>query len=374
MARPPIQSRLPALSVQTGEFDPHQSKASQIALRLRAIILENQSTRSTVFYPLREIADTFQVSLRTANLALKILEREDLLVSVRGSHSRIPGRKEWGTQPARAVVGLPLWMFGIRYSLIHRYLPLELGKRLWEQNLALTTVPFSEVADQRSDFDTNLSKHRMDFAVWLFPFAHNRNTILHLNDRGTGNLIIQHSSDPRVLPPDLVVQHNSAYAQVLRCWKHTHRIQHILIPRGNEYARGRGPAFARLAGEFGLTCEELPCTPELPGRLGSSRQSRAQHVGIALLDEPATAEFCHFDPPAFTRILRRHRVLFGNNTINLPFIPDLQFDAERIFIKPEPLARGIALQFSRRLSGGKPARPLEIRAEFNPAWPLHRYV
>lgn len=374
MPRPRIQSNLPLLKGAAIDFTPHSSKASQIAARLREIISEHPNTKSTIFYPLREIAEGFRVSLRTANLALKILEREDLLVPVRGSHSRIPGKREWGPHPTRATVGLPLWMFGIRYSQIHRYFPLELSHRLWEQNLTLTTIPFSEIGDRLANFESRLTKLRMDFAIWLYPFPHNRNTLLHLNDRGVGNLIIQHSGDPKVQPPDLLVQHERAYAQVLRCWKNLHRIHRILIPIGTEYPRGRGTDFARAAGEFGLACEEVPCTPELAASLTRSAKSRSKRLGIALLDEHATAEFSHFDPPAFQRVLKRHRVLFGNNLVNLPFVPELRYTAERIFVHPEQLAEQVSRQFTRRLAGNPEPTAIEVKARVDLAWPLHRYV
>ncbi len=268
---------------------------------------------------------------------------------------------------------MPLWMFGMRYSHVHKNLPYHLGEMLWKQNLVLDTIPYSEVEDLKPDFDDHLQRHKMDFAVWLFPFRHNRNAILRLKDSGVRTLVISQPGEVPGLPALIVIDCQQACQDILSLWKNTHGIQRIIIPEGLEYNRGRGKSFARLAQARGFQCQFIPCKPGLIRSLLNTPRSRTERLGIALLDEHATAEFTHGDPQAFSELAKIHRVLFGNNSINLPFIEDNQLTVERIGHSYETLARLVSQTIARLKGGANNPAPRRLICHHD-TWRLKRYV
>lgn len=379
VSRHPIRSPLPPLAQTLADHGSApaasgSTKAGHIAAALRALILRHQRGSGVLFYPLREIAGHFQVCLRTASLALDDLEREGLLVRMRGSRTEIPGFWQRGQSTVRGVVGLPLWLFGARYSHLHKTLPYVLGEMLWKQNLVLETIPYSEVEDKKTGFCDHLLRHRMDFVVWLHPFRHNRQTIQRLADAGVHNVVIAHADDRSIAPPDIVIDPGPACDNILARWKDLHGIRNVVIPEGFEYNRERAAGFIRRASAHGLVCRTVPCTDRLDKRLRLPCGPRSERLGVALLDEHATAEFTHCDPAAFCRQAARHRVLFANNTTNLPFVEDRALTVERIGSSAEEIADMIcALIRERRLGDLKPApRRYVCRHDFD--WRLRRYL
>jgi len=378
MPRSLLCSPLPGLKTSLTTvrgFNTSRNKISLIADALRPLITRHQGNTSIVFYPLREIAAHFSVSLRTAHLARSRLETEGLLIGIRGSHTEIPGSGQGGCYRGaiQGVVGMPLWLFGARYSHIHKNLPYALGERLWKQNLVLETIPYSEVEDLKPDFGDHLLRHKIDFALWLYPFKHNRNTILRLKDAGVRGIIIGHGGETPCLPPDIITDPKPAYLKVLTLWKHTHGIRKILIPEGLEYNRGRGKTFARLAQAKGFKCQFVSCKPDLIASLIHAPAPASDRLGIALLDEHASAEFTHGNPSAFSLLAKKHRILFGNNSINLPFIDDNELTVERIGLNPDLLARLIDQTVARLRAGEQTVTPRRLLLHHD-TWRLRRYV
>ena len=377
MPRSLLCSPLPGLKTSLNAirgFDASRNKISLIVDALRPLITRHQRSTSIVFYPLREIAAHFSVSLRTAHLARSRLETEGLLIGIRGSHTEIPGSGQGGYRGSiQGVVGMPLWLFGARYSHVHKNLPYALGELLWKQNLVLETIPYSEVEDLKPDFGDHLLRHKIDFAIWLYPFKHNRNTILRLKDAGVRSIIIGHGGESPCLPPHIITDPKPAYLKVLSLWKTVHGIQKIVIPEGLEYNRGRGQCFARLAQAKGFQCRFVACTPGLTGSLLDSVKTTAERLGIALLDEHASAEFTHGNPSAFSILAKKHRILFGNNSINLPFIDDNELTVERIGHNADLLARLIDQTLARLRAGEVTFTPRRLLFHHD-TWRLRRYV
>lgn len=338
------------------------------------MILRHQQGDSILFYPLREIARHFGVSLRTASLAQALLEKEGLLVGIRGSHTEIPGRARYRGRSVQGVVGMPLWLFGARYSHLHKYLPYALGELLWAHNLVLETIPYSEVEDLKFDFSDHLLRHRMDFVIWLYPFRHNRECILKLADAGVRNLIIAQSDETPFLPAHIVTDAAPSQLKILSVWRDVHGIRRIVIPEGYEYNRSRARSFARLAEGLGFQCEVLPCTSRLRPLKSFSRRINSDGVGVVLLDEHATAEFTHCDPRAFMRFAATHRVLFANNTVNLPFIEDNVLTVERIGVDTDKLAHLVCQLIQQWRSGGMDSAPRRLVCGCDIDWRLKRYL
>ncbi|WP_269523327.1 hypothetical protein [Coraliomargarita parva] len=355
-------------------FSGELSRSAQIADCLRQLIIEHREEKSLLFYPTREIASFFGVSLRSANLAVRALVDEGLLVTQRGSHSRIPGLDMWAKHHIRGVIGLPLWAFALRYSHLHKMMPPILAEQLWRQNIVLQSIWYSEVGDLADDFVDQLARQRMDFTLWLYPFPHNKNTIQILQDRGIPQFILRHVADPQVLAPDVLLYPDKAYEAVFQFWKQHHRIQRIIVPIASDYARGRETYFIAKARAAGFECEMRRWTVDAGSAILRQASSASETIGIALLDEHSTAEFCFLNPEASRLFFRDHRVLFGNNSINVPHVPDQVYSIERIYLRPPNISGGIEKIVYQKLNRSPKREKVVLQEECDLEWPLHSYL
>lgn len=339
MSRHPTKASLPPLEEVLSEFtglDPNESKLRQMTGLLEKVILAHRAMRNLTFYSTREIARFFGTSQNTASLVVKQLEEEGLLRRMRGSHTVMLGARIVTRSRIRAVVGLLQWSFAQRFSETHSRLAMVLGGELWKHQIALEIIPHYDISENRPDMDEMLKRHTIDFAIWPFPFGHHRDHLLRLQDRGTRNLVIGMDADTSPVAPSIIVEMIPAYRELLQSWREKHGIHRVVAISPREFTpRGRIKTFQTLAKELGFDCEVLPNTYTLPGELVASEKKR---IGIALLDEHSTAEFTFYDPPAFTKLVSRHRILMGNGSILVPFVPHGESRVDRIFvpIKQQP--------------------------------------
>lgn len=337
MPRYPTQTSLPPLAQlfsRFGSLEKTRSKLNQITDTLRPMILTHRTHQNQKFYSTRQIATFFKVSQNTAALVIKELEKEGLLRRVRSSQTQMLGSRVITPSRIRAVAGLLLWHFADRFSPWHTGLARSLSAVLWPEQIAFDIIPHYDLGEKRPDLDELLKRHTLNFAIWPFPFRHHRDHLLRLQDRGIRNLVI--GLEPEVDgntspgPPDLIVEIIPAYRRMLSYWKEEQGIRRVLVVRPREFEpRGRIEFFARLAAEMGFDTQIVPSTHALPAKLVAREK---KPIGIALLDEHSTAEFVFYDPPAFVKLLKRHRILFGNECPNIPFVPHGEQRVERIFI------------------------------------------
>ena len=382
--RYPTKSSLPALADVLPEFaglGADTSKLRQVAERLTTVILAQRATRNLTFYSTREIARFFEISQNTAALVVKQLEGDGLLRRVRGSQTLMLGAKIVTRAKIRAVVGLMQWNFAQRFSETHSQLALHLAEHLWPHQIALEIIPHYDIGDNRPDMDDMLKRHAIDFAIWPFPFGHHRDYLLRLQDRGTRNLVIGLDAETTPVPPTIIVETLPAYRELLQYWREKQGIRRVVVINPREFTpRGRIATFCALAKEMGFDCELLPNTYTLPGELVAKEKNP---IGIALLDEHSTAEFTFYDPPAFSELVRRHRILLGNGSLSVPFVPHGESRVDRIFVPiaqdPPPdgklqLCAAITQTMRAWCGGNFAARPLRVQAVFWDNGRLWRYL
>lgn len=331
--RYPDQSSLPALAQVLPDFvalDKKHPKLKQVTDWLRPVIQAHRTTRNLTFYSTRDLARFFGVSQNTAATVVKLLEGEGWLRRVRGSETLLLGSKVITRSKIRAVAGLMMWVFAQRFSEFHADLGRHLAEELWPHHIALEIIPHFDLGDNRPDLDERLKKHALDFAIWPFPFSHHKSHLLRLQDRGVRNLVIGTTSSDSTFGAQILVDFASSYKMLLRYWQKDHGIRRVVVIQPREFTpRKRLAIFAKIATEMGLECLVEPNRYELPAELLAREKRR---VGIALLDEHSMAEFCHYDPPAFVNLARRHRILFGVGSINLAFVPNGELRVDRIFL------------------------------------------
>jgi len=164
-----------------------------------------------------------------------------------------------------------------------------------------------------------------------------------------------------------------AYKQSLLHWRQAHGIKTVLVVRSGVVPRKRTGAFVTLAREQGFDCEVETCTPSLV-REWADRYAGSPPVGIALLDEHAVAEFVFYDPEAFVRLARSHRILFGNNYVNIPFAGHGELTVDRIFLVPEQLLESITNTLVHWREGDFTFKPPRLTADTHFGAALWRYL
>ena len=331
------QSSLPALHKIFPDFSGlanSQPKAKQVADLLKPVALAHRTTRNLTFYSTRDIAEFFGISQNTAVWTIRALESDGLLKRVRGSHTLLLGSKVIMRTRIRAVVGLMSWMFAQRFSEPLNELSRFLAAELWSHQIALEIIPHYDLGEERPDMNESIKKHALDFTIWLFPFSHHKDHLLHLQDRGIRNLVIGVEGIHSVFEPQILVDYLSSYKKLLNYWRDEHGINRVIVIQPSEFTpRKRIALFAQTAMAMGFDCVVEPNAYSFPATLLARE---IQRVGIALLDEHSAAEFTFYDPPAFVELLRRHRILFGYGSLNVPFVPHGEVKVDRIFIQTIP--------------------------------------
>jgi len=383
MPRYPSQFSLPPLETALPHFealDPERPKVEQVAETLRQLILEYRTRQNQTFYSTRELARFFAVSQNTAALAVERLESEGLLRRIRGSQTVMLGSRIITRTRIRAVAGLMSWIFAQRFSEAQIDLSRSLGQALWTQQIALDIIPHYDIGDTRPDLNETLKKHRLDFVIWPFPFNHHKEHLLFLRDRGVRNLVIGVEGVRSPFTPDVLVDFRSSYEELLRYWKETHGIRRVVVVNPGEFTpRRRINLFATVAREAGIDCCVEPSSYTLPGEILAREKKK---VGIALLDEHATAEFVFYDPPSFVALCKRHRILLGNGSLNVPFVAHGELRLERIFVPmmpnnpnfTRPLVPAIVKMLTQWSFGDFSAPPQSVQTRFWPDGVLWRYL
>jgi len=376
MPRPCIKSTLPPLSVSLPGFSgiPATSgKCEAIADALRPVILRHRESHNLTFHPSREVARFFGVCQQTATLAVGLLEKEGLLRRVRGSRTVVTGARTITRVKLRAVAGFPLGWIESKYSYAHRRLARELGDTLWKHHIALDTIPYIEIGGNLPDFTQRLHRHGINFAIWLTPLTHSRKAMLHLEDQGVRNLIIDFNTRTAGFKTDIVIDMLRAYAKIAARWRDEFALRHVVVIEPSDYPRERIKSFVQIIEQHGLSCEVLKHTPTLAGELEALYRA-GPPIGIALLDERATAEFTFHEPPAFVALARRHRVLYGSNYPEVPFAGHGETKIDRISLDHVYLTDSIAATLVRWLNKDYSDHPVTVAAlpAFNV--PLWRYL
>lgn len=295
---------------------------------IRQVALALRSEQNLPFYSMRELATCIGVPLRTIAIAFEHLESEGLLLRLRGSHTKLLGHSSQPLKKLAGVVGMPVWIFGLRHFIYRRTLARALGDALWNHSISIDTILYWEYEDLDHTFIERLLHHHIDAAVWFQPFRHNLEAIGHLKDRGVRSLVISDQEIPN-LSAHVVIDWQPAYEQVLAFWKKNHGIRKAILVEGPPHTAPRLRLFEELASRHGIACSRHKSSPELPGQLARGKPL-AGGTAIALFDDHASTEFSMRDPEAFLQLADRHRILFAREIPSIPFAAPGRFPCERL--------------------------------------------
>lgn len=376
MPRPPVHSTLPPLEKLLPRFaglSSSQGKAQGIADALRPAVVRHRHSVNQTFHTTREIARFFGVCQQTASLAAGMLEREGLLRRVRGAQTVVTGARNITRVKLRAVAGFPLGQIEAKYSYAHRRLFRELSDDLWRHHITLDSIPYVEIGGNLPDFNQRLHRHGLNFVVWLTPLSHTRDAMLHLEDQGVRNLVIDLNTRTAGFQSDVVIDMLKAYSGVAARWRKDFGVRRVLVIEASDYARERITNFTRIMEREGFDCTVLKNSPSLSGEIEAAHRT-GEKIGIALLDERATAEFTFWNPGAFVTLARRHRVLYGSNYPEVPFAGHGETKIDRIVINHIRLTEVTTATLVRWLNRDFSFKPVVIDTETAYDIPLWRYL
>lgn len=152
-------------------FHAGELRAVRMADLLRPLAQGLRAARPTVFYPLRETAEFFRVSIPTAAAAYGRLETEGLLMSRRGAMTMVPSRLSASRRAVRGVVGVPVWTPGFVQFRDWRIFVTGLDEAVRRHGFVADLIFYRQGEEVQPDFVDRVLKHQPDVLVWFDPVA-----------------------------------------------------------------------------------------------------------------------------------------------------------------------------------------------------------
>lgn len=182
---------LPPLAPHAAEFLRLAQTRTQTAALLdllRRIARDARRGDRQRFYPARAVGDAFRVPLPTVLRVFAELEKEGILLRVRGSGTLLQPRQAKPSASVRGVVGLPLWQYGYCNLTDWRLFVAALSDALRQRGYVADLI-FFQSGEQPRLLD-QLMAHHLDWIVWFKPRQEHGMIVQMLADRGVHTAIV----------------------------------------------------------------------------------------------------------------------------------------------------------------------------------------
>ncbi len=321
MARKQVERSLPPVEktfVAFAGFDPKTSRQGVILHELRVAAKKLRGTTSRPFYAMRDIAQYFEVPLRTVAVAYEELELEGLLNRIRGSKTLLIGKTISPRKPVRAVVGIPLWLHSIVVSPYTRLLHVELEERLRRCGFVADIIFFRDNERSKPEFAERLLQHKLDFVIWHTPHASDAQVLLFLKDSGVQQILIQTVENPISLAlPSYFLNWQVGYQAMMDNWL-AQGIKTVLLPEP-AYVRSQKAmhGFASMLTNCGLDVRFIKGQPV--ALRNAALKLRGDSTVVAFLDQLGADAFCNEEPVLIEEILKHCRLAFCRGPLRIPY-------------------------------------------------------
>jgi hypothetical protein len=270
---------------------------------LRPLARGLRAARPTVFYPLRETADFFHVSIPTAAAAYGRLEAEGLLMSRRGAMTMVPSRLSASRRAVRGVVGVPVWTPGFVRFRDWRIFVAGLDEAVRRHGFVADLIFYRQGEEVRPDFIDRVLKHRSDVLVWFEPAPADRETLQRLEDAGVSLAVV--SEQPAKGPWRRYFMDRSAgLRQGMQQWW-TAGIREVLVP-------GDGPGTPAVAAAIQQAARPQPrAVSSLLGQdVGAvlAALDGATDTAVFFDDDFLFSRLCQYAPRGLADLFRHRRV------------------------------------------------------------------
>ena len=370
MSRKPLHRALPPLAKvvpnrATVLAQDNRTAAVRDALRQAIGRLRTNSARP--FYAMREVAAFFDTSCTVVARVYHQLDREGLLLPLRGSKTLLAPRKMQPRSPIRGVVGIPIWVHGFTLT-DWRHFFTRLEEELRRYHFVADVIFFSNQAYDDHSLVERCVAHQLDHLIWLDPISSGREAIETLVDCGVRVVSLgEEVDDLPGRPYRLSWQH--AVRQGLRQWKRA-GLSTVIIPQMPSDA----PLHHRLKQllrQEGLLHRVWPVA-ETEVASCFAALNMQPHEGIVFEFPLVCLSLCQQALTHMIELCRRHRVMLADS-VNIP----------------APLVKGIEVDMAAMdwdkvidwvvndlVDGAPPAsRPVHtFRARWLPRVPLSRFA
>ncbi len=296
---PPLAHRLAGFR----GFGAGECRAERIADLLRPLARRFRTSRPRLFYPLREIASFFHVSIPTAADAYRRMEEAGLLTSRRGGMTLLPARASATCRAVRGVVGVPVWTPGFVGFRDWRIFVAGLDEAVRKHGFVADLIFYRQGEELEPAFTDRVLKHRPDVLVWFRPSDGDWATLQRIEDAGV-RLVAVSAARAQAPARRYDLDRTAGLREGLREWR-ADGIKTVILPQLHAKTPETAGIIERMDG----------LRPAV--RSFSPRQSVAE-ILAALEPTPGSAVFfdhdvlfsvlCQRAPGELARLFRRHRV------------------------------------------------------------------
>ncbi len=293
---------------------------------LRAAALRNQEEEPRTFYAMRDVSAHFHVSFAIVARAYHRLEQEGLLTRVRGSRTRLQGRRFDRQLAVRAVVGLPASLSAFVTSQAYRMFFIAIRRELRLRGFATAMVFFESHEARSAALSERLQRYDVDTVLWFQPPRQARETAFRLADVGVRLISIAHEQ-VATIPCRYHVSREHGIHALLAEWRRV-GIRHVTVAQWSEY---RTPALEEALHSALIENELTTSTVTFNEQRSEAflrSLKRVKNSAIAFSSGHLASRLCFRVPQAVTELLEHHRVAFLNGPVTMPFtkVPDVRVD------------------------------------------------
>ncbi len=324
MTRPSALPDLSTLTVAARTWRATDNHSQQLQKVLHRTAIRWRGAKSRPFYSVREIARAFQLHHSTVAAVYAALEREGLLVRVRGTQTLITPRPRRGAK--QQVVGIPVWLPGFRWLPEWRLFYFYFQEELSRHGAVADFIFYRQGQEVQPEFVRRVKAHRPDLLFWFEPHpADDRDAMLRFMDAGLP--VVTVCDRPARLPGHgYWTERRPAIEQGLREWQAA-GIESVVVVTGSHKNRHGSDLHLREA----LTASKLP----FEYRALDSRQpekslrSLARSGGGVIWEEGLThLGCCTRAPEAMKALYRATRVMLMRSRMLWVDTPaDIRVDA-----------------------------------------------
>ncbi len=306
---PPLRDVLPEFQGFTPETNQHHLME---ALLLKAAYRLRRRARRP-FYAMRETAQFFGVSVRTASRVYQRLQHQGVLVCTRSSMTLLHPRRAAPRVAVRGVVGLPVWYPG--FMLFHewRRFFLNLEEELRLRRFAGDLIFYGQGEEVEPDFVARVLARSPDFVFWFCPSPADEAPLLLLRDAGVPLVLL--SNQPKTPAGRYRLCLRAALRQGLATWKARGIRQLELVEQA---PLGLIPEWRRsVLDEAGIPYRVVPCAAQNPARFLRSLGTQPD-TGVLFLEDMLQSYLWRVAPEAVAALAGRATVMIEKN---LPLYP-----------------------------------------------------
>lgn len=281
---------------------PTRSHALLLALRELAERLRDRQARR--FYSTRAVAGRFGVHQTTVVRVFAELEREGLLVRLRGSGTLLRPLRLQPRIPVRGVVGVPIWLLGHSLLSDWRVFFTQLEEHLRRRHYVADLIFYRMEEPGHPDFAERLIAHDLDALVWFKPLPAFTMNLQRLADGGVTVAVLPEKNIYLPFPaysPSL----EAGTRQALAAWRRD-GVSSVTIVGSDTHPEVQ--RLRRLLEAAGMDAEVRYLAAGQPGTwAGGSKHGRSR--GMIFADDLHFVTLCQSQPDAVISLLRDHRVL-----------------------------------------------------------------